>query len=209
MRHPLDVLVVATRNPAKVKNYKDLLAKYAWRVLDLEELGLSAKADEGGETSEENAEMKARFYANQSGWAAFSDDASLYVDFLPPHRQPGVHVRRINGRDEASDEQLLEHWETMLAGVPGGERKGRWHVAFCLASPDGKKRTFSLDLPIVFFSPSSPQKTPGWPLNSLSGPAGFQKPYSELSLVEYRRANQAVDQVVAKTFQRITSGLSA
>jgi XTP/dITP diphosphohydrolase len=202
-KQPFEILLVATRNPAKAKNYKGLLAKYAGRVVDLEDLGIHGTAEEGGETSEVNAEMKARFYAEQSGCAAFSDDAALYVDFLPPERQPGVHVRRMDGKEAASDERLLVYWENALVDVPFGERTGRWHVAFCLAYPDGKKQTFSLDLPIVFFSPSSPIKTPGWPLNSLSGPLGFNKPYSELSEVEYHLANRAVDRMVARTFEEM------
>ncbi len=201
-KQPLETLVAATRNPAKINRYKQLLAQYARQVVGLDDIGVSGTAEEYGETSEENAAIKARYYAERSGLVVFSDDASLYVDFLPEELQPGVHVRRINGKDAASDEELLAYWEKILATAPPSLRKGRWHVAFCLAYPDGKTQTFTLDLPRVFFSPSSAVRTQGWPLNSLSGPEGFQKPSSELTPSELSQADQQVDLAVARFFKQ-------
>jgi len=204
MPHHFTTLVAATRNPAKIARYQALLAQYASHVAGLDELGVRGIAMESGETAEDNARLKALYYARQSGHPVFSDDAALYVDFLPPDQQPGVHVRRINGVDEASDDALLAHWEHQLARSPALRRSGRWHVGFCLAWPDGAAQLFTLDLPLTFYSPSSPRRTPGWPLNSLSGPAEFDRPYCELSASELDLANRHVDQAVARIFAEMT-----
>ncbi len=200
---PLDLLVAATRNPAKARRYQSLLAQFARQVVSLDEVGVAASAPESGETAEENARLKAQFYARACGQAVFSDDAALYVDFLPPERQPGVHVRRLNGRDDASDEQLLAHWESLVAQAPAALRAGRWHVAFCLARPGGSAHTFTLDLPRVFFSPSSSLRIPGWPLNSLSGPPDFNRPSSELSPAELQQADLVIDRAITDFFARL------
>lgn len=195
----LDTLVIATRNPAKQNRYRRILSRYAARVMGLDDIGTIGKPEERGETAEENAEIKARFYAMHSGHAVFSEDEALYVDFLPGAQQPGVHVRRINHVDEASDEALLAHWERTIAAVPAEERTGKWHVAYSLAQPDGRVSTFTLDFPIAFFSPSSPIIIPGWPISSLEGPLALHKPYSELTEWEQHQINQRTDLALEQT----------
>lgn len=195
-------LVIATRNPAKVIRYKDILSPYAGEVIGLPGM-LVGKPAERGETAEENAEIKATYYARQTGCAVFSEDEALYVDFLPLKAQPGVHVRRINGNDEASDEQLLAHWESVIAQVPAEARTGKWHIAYCLTWPDGLVKTFGLDFPITFFSPSSARKIPGWPMSSLEGPLGFNKPHSELTQAERNQLNHIIDQALARAIEEI------
>ena len=200
MPPPFQTLVAATRNPAKTQRYRNLLAPYTRQVLGLDDLGLLGTAEESGETAEENARLKASYYAHETGEVVFSDDAALYVDFLPPAQQPSVHVRRINGKDAASDDVLLAYWENLLRNAPASQRSGRWHVGFCLAHPDGRSHSFTLDLPLVFYSPSSACRTPGWPLNSLSGPVGFDRPSAELTTAEREQADQSIDQAIDRFF---------
>lgn len=203
MTHQIDLLLIATRNPAKEARYREIFARYTNRVIGLGDITVTGKPEEHGETAEENAEIKARFYASKAGCVAFAEDEALSVDFLPEALQPGVHVRRINGIDEASDGQLLAHWEVLIAGVPQAKRTGSWHVAYYIAHPDGTAHTFALDFPIRFYAPSSPVRIPGWPMSSLEGPVEFHKPHSELTDEEKRLANQRIDQAVAKTIQKI------
>jgi inosine/xanthosine triphosphate pyrophosphatase family protein len=198
MNPPFDTLVIATRNPAKARWYSARLSRAARRVIGLAEFAPTARPDESGETAEENAAIKANFYARQTGFPVFCEDEALYVDFLAAPDQPGVHVRRINGIDDASDGQLLAYWEKILARVPLRSRTGRWHIAFCIATPHGTLKTFALDIPIRFFAPASPVKIPGWPMSSIQGPVEFNKPHSELSPAERSAADQRIDQAIAQ-----------
>lgn len=201
----LDKIVVATRNPAKVNRYKKILSPFAKQVVGLEDIGLQDKPQELGKTAEENAEIKAKFYAKESGLPVFSEDEALYVDFLPENQQPGVHVRRINGNDEASDAQLLKHWEAIVKNVPKQERTGRWHIAYTFTRPNDFPHTIALDHPIVFFSPSSSIKIPGWPMSSLEGPKAFNKPHSELTEDEKKSHEKNANKLISEKLVELIS----
>jgi len=199
----IEKIVVATKNPAKVERYGRMLSQYANQVVGLQDVGETDKPAETGETAEENAEIKGRYYAEKTGLLVFSEDEALYVDFLPENQQPGVHVRRIDGKDEADDNQLLSHWEEIVAKVPEGERTGKWHIAYCIASPDGIVNTTSLEHPIVFFSPSSEIKIPGWPMSSLEGPAALNKPHSEMTEEEKRETDERANTAIAEKVKEL------
>lgn len=157
----LSTLVIATQNPAKLNSYKALLANFAQKVLGLSDFNITDKPNESGVTAEENAEIKAQYYSELTNQPVFCEDEALYVDFLSENEQPGVFVRRIAGRDEISDEELLRHWEKLILKAPKDRRTGRWHIAYALALPDERIRIASIDAPIVFFSPSSKIQFPG------------------------------------------------
>jgi len=196
-------IVIATRNPAKKERYGRIFSQVVEGVLGLQDLDTQDKPTESGETAEENAEIKAKFYAERTGLPVFSEDEALYVDFLPSEEQPGVHVRRIGGRDEVDDNQLLAHWEEVISRVPEEKRTGRWHIAYTLATPEGKVRTVALDHPIIFFSPSSKTRLPGWPMSSLEGPTKFGKPHSELTKKELEQLNQEAERLVLEKFKEL------
>lgn len=194
-------IVVATKNPAKVKHYGPILSVIADEVVGLDTLGVDEKPEEFGSTAEENAEIKARFYASRSGLPAFSEDGALYVDFLPKDQQPGTRVRRINGKDEVDDDRLLAHWEKLISNVPAEKRTGRWHFAYCIATPEGKCKVRSRDYLRVFFSPSSQVRLSGWPMSSLQGPEKFGKPHSELTGEEKKIWEQEVTEDLLKCLE--------
>jgi len=100
----IEKIVIASRNPAKVEYYRSIFTKVAGEVLGLTDLRIEGKPTEIGETSEKNAEIKAKYYAKKTDSPVFCEDEALYADFLPPDKQPGTRVRRINGVDEVSDE---------------------------------------------------------------------------------------------------------
>lgn len=189
-------ILIATQNPAKRKRYQRLLTPYAREVFSLVDFTITDKPQEKGETAEANATIKAKFYSNLSQLPVLSEDEALYVDFLPPGKQPGVHVRRIEGREEASDEKLLQYWEEVISNVPENNRTGHWHIAYALAKPNRGLSVVSLDHPIVFFSPSSKVRLPGWPMSSLEGPTSFNKPHSELTTEEHDLNNKQADQEI-------------
>ncbi len=199
----IEKIVIATHNPAKKERYGRLLSSLAETVLNLDDLGIIDKPIESGSTAEENAEIKARFYAQKSGLPVFSEDEALYVDFLPLDRQPGVHVRRIDGKDEVDDEALINYWEGTIKDAPSDKRSGKWHFAYCLYFPGGEIKIFTIDRPILFFSPSSEKRIPGWPMSSLQGPLKFNKPHTELTNEEKNINNQTVNDLISKELKNL------
>ena len=180
----LQQLVFASHNAGKIERYRVIFADIAEKTLSLANLGISSKPDETGLTAEENAQIKARYYFDRTGLPTFSSDESLFVDYLAEDKQPGVHVRRINGRDNASDEELFDYWHRIIPRVPPEKRTGFWHVAYSIALSVNNVVTVAHDYPVLFFDPPSPIRIPGWPMSSLEGPVEYGKPHSELTDAE-------------------------
>ena len=122
--------VLASGNRGKLRELEGLL-KNRIRLTAMSELGLSA-APETGSTFEENALLKARAVAEQSGLPALSDDSGLEVDALGG--APGVYSARYAGPDSdspANNSKLLAE----LEGVPPEQRTARFRCVLVLALP--------------------------------------------------------------------------
>ena len=85
------LLVVATHNPGKLREMRELLAPYELEAVSAAELGL-AEPDETGATFAANAAIKAAAACRASGLPAFADDSGLCVEAL--EGEPGIHSAR-------------------------------------------------------------------------------------------------------------------
>ncbi|HEX67721.1 MAG TPA: non-canonical purine NTP pyrophosphatase, partial [bacterium] len=83
-------IVLATQNPDKVREIKEVLKDLPIKILTLMDLGLKEKVEETGKTLEENALLKAKFWAEKTGKWALADDTGLEVEAL--NGAPGVHT---------------------------------------------------------------------------------------------------------------------
>lgn len=100
-------LIVATGNPGKLAEFRDLLAESPFELTSLGELGLPSP-DETGATFLENADLKVRHAARESGLPALADDSGLEVDALGG--APGVLSARFAGpqaNDAANNAKLI------------------------------------------------------------------------------------------------------
>jgi len=202
----IEKIVIASRNPAKVGYYRTIFTKIAGEVLGLADLNIEGKPAEIGETAEKNAEIKAKYYAQKTNSLVFCEDGALYTDFLPPDKQPGTRVRRIKGVDEASDDQLITYWEEIVSKIPEDKRTGYWHIAYCLAFPNGQVRTTAVDHKVRFFYPSSKVRIPGWPMSSLEGKLG--KPNSERTEEELRLSKKEAGKVILKKLKELLTEIT-
>ena len=113
-------LLYGTTNPGKLDAMSRALAPLGLTLVGLRGLGLPIPAvEEEGNTILENAEQKARAYYKAFGRPVFSCDSGLYFDELPEAEQPGLHVRRVNGRS-LTDAEAQEYYGAM-ARRHGGE----------------------------------------------------------------------------------------
>ncbi|NUW68633.1 XTP/dITP diphosphatase [Vibrio coralliilyticus] len=121
-------IVLATGNQGKVREMADLLADFGFNVVAQSEFNVSEVA-ETGTTFIENAIIKARHAAKETGLAAIADDSGLEVDFLKG--APGIYSARYAGED-ASDQQNLEKLLDAMQGVPQEQRTARFHCVLVL-----------------------------------------------------------------------------
>jgi hypothetical protein len=127
-------VVFGTTNEAKINQMRSALMPRDIGVLAPREE--PEKVVEDGATVEENARKKARAFAKVLGRAAFSVDNGLYFEGLADDLQPGQEVRRIDGKDWASDREMLEYYPRLI-GTLGDRVAGRWEYGVALARPDG------------------------------------------------------------------------
>jgi len=70
-------LLIATTNNGKLQEITSILADLPLKLVSLKELNLKEKPEETGKTFEENAIIKAKFYAGKSGLPTIADDGFL------------------------------------------------------------------------------------------------------------------------------------
>jgi XTP/dITP diphosphohydrolase len=128
-------LVIATHNPGKLGEMRQLLAPYRIDATSAGELGLP-EPDETGMTFRANARLKAEAAAKASGLPALADDSGLAVDALGG--APGILSARWAGpnRDFALAMAAVEQKLSERGATTPERRKAHFISALCLAWPD-------------------------------------------------------------------------
>jgi XTP/dITP diphosphohydrolase len=119
-------LIIATRNPGKLREFQALLSGLRFELSSLGELNLPSPA-ETGKTFLANAILKARHAAAAvPQTAAIADDSGLEVDALDG--APGIYSARYagDGADDAANNAKLA---LALRGKPEGQRRARYRCA--------------------------------------------------------------------------------
>lgn len=189
-------VLFATTNPAKIKKYKDCLAQKGIELLTLKDINLELDVDENGKNAIENAYIKAKTYYNATKIPTIGMDNCLFIEDLSSEKQPGTHVRRINGKT-LNDDEMIEYY-TNLVKENGGKLIAKWVYGMVVCTDDGTKEyTWSKD---HFYFVDTPCKTRnvGYPLDSITIVPAFNKYLAELTLEdkdEYKKKDK-IDDVV-------------
>ncbi|MBX3357978.1 MAG: RdgB/HAM1 family non-canonical purine NTP pyrophosphatase [Phycisphaeraceae bacterium] len=141
-----DPIVLATANPHKVEELREIFALAGVPVVGLADLSAPAggfrEPEESGTTFEANAAIKAASYARQTGRTCLADDSGLMIDAL--NGRPGVISSHYStdGRETGAsraerDRQNNERVLRELAGVEPERRTARFVCVMALAGADG------------------------------------------------------------------------
>jgi XTP/dITP diphosphohydrolase len=135
-------LVMATRNPGKIRELQALLGDLGVKLLSLADFPHLPEIPEDGASFAENAATKAMAVARLTGQPALADDSGLMVDALGG--APGVFSAR-SARDRTGTRPPTDkdNWRKLLEelqDVPWGERGARFVCELALATPDGGLR---------------------------------------------------------------------
>ena len=90
-------ILLATTNRDKVKEIRGILAGLPVELIGLDDVPSVAAPEETGATFEENARLKASYYAGATGLTAIAEDSGLAIDALDG--APGVESARFGGAD--------------------------------------------------------------------------------------------------------------
>jgi 8-oxo-dGTP diphosphatase len=164
-------LLYGTTNQAKLELMRRAVEPIGIEVIGLADLGCKIPpVDESGNSPLENAELKARTYFEAFHMPVFSCDSGLYFEGLADDEQPGVHVRRIGGR-ELSDSEMTKYYAE-LSWKNGGNIIGQYRNAIYLIL-DEEHTYSSMDLsiatePFILSDTPHQKRVAGFPLDCLS-----------------------------------------
>ena len=196
-------ILYGTTNKGKLQAMKT-----AVELLDIELIGLGhidselPSVNENGKTPLENAEIKARAYYEAFHIPVFSCDSGLYFDELQEEEQPGLHVRRIDGK-ELTDDEMIQYYAS-LAERHGGRLTGRYRNAIYFIL-DENHHYSSMDIsiatePFILVTEPHSKRVEGFPLDSLSIDIETGKYYYDL---EVKDVSTSVDDGVRNFFTKI------
>jgi XTP/dITP diphosphohydrolase len=174
-------VVIATHNPGKLKEMRELLAPYGIDAQSAGELDL-AEPKETGRTFAANARIKALAAAKATGRPAFADDSGLVVDALDG--EPGIHSARWAGPDK-DFRAAMNRVQTLLVernAKSPGQRHAHFVAALCLAWPDGHVEEFEGRVDGVVTWP--PRGDAGFGYDPLFLPDGFDCTFGQMSAAE-------------------------
>jgi len=126
-------LLVATTNPGKLREIRTLMAGVPVELISLDDLAPIAAPEEDGATFEENARLKARYYAEHSGLLTVAEDSGLAIDALGG--DPGVLSARFLHPDASYPERFAEIFRR-LAEQPDAAWTARFVAALACADGD-------------------------------------------------------------------------
>jgi XTP/dITP diphosphohydrolase len=174
-------LVIATHNPGKLNEMRELLAPYGIASVSAGELGLP-EPDETGASFRDNARIKAMAASIASKLPAFADDSGLAVDALDG--APGIHSARWAGA-ERNFQHAMERIDRLLrerGAITADQRKAHFVSALCVAWPDEHVEEFEarVDGTLVF----PPRGNKGFGYDPMFLPDGFAHTFGEMTSEE-------------------------
>ena len=196
-------VLFATGNAAKVKRFKDKLLDKGIELLSLKDLDISLSVEENGTSAIENALIKARACLDLVDMPVMAMDDSLYLEGVPEELQPGLFVRRVNGKS-LTDEEMIEHYSNLVKNYGSdGKLIARWVYGMAIIS-DGKEVTYTWSKN-DFLLVDKPSKVvnPGYPLNSISKNIKLDKYFSEMTQEDQESVQEQEDDVIEFIAQNI------
>ncbi|MCC2526391.1 XTP/dITP diphosphatase [Bacillus halotolerans] len=130
--------IIATHNPGKVKEFKEILEPKGYEVKSLAEIGFTDEIEETGHTFEENAILKAEAVAKAVNKMVIADDSGLSVDNLGG--RPGVYSARYAG-EQKDDQANIDKVLSELRGIEKEQRTARFRCALAVSIPGEETKT--------------------------------------------------------------------
>lgn len=190
-------IVFSTGNPTKAKRFSKGLLKYDIEVLSLKDLNLKIDADENGKDVIENALLKARECYKITKMPTIGMDDSLYLEGIPEEFQPGLFVRRVNGKT-LNDEEMLTHYKSLVTKYgDNGKLNCKWIYGLAVIDENGKESTYTWEKANFYMVDTESEKiNPGYPLNTISKYKVIDKYFTDTTDDDLKKIEVNEDHVV-------------
>ena len=174
-------LVIATHNPGKLAEMRELLSPHGVTAISASELGLP-EPEETGDSFAANAKLKAVAAATAAKLPAFADDSGLVVEALDG--APGIYSARWAGPSKdfnAAMTRIQRLLEERGANEPA-RRKAHFVSALCVAWPDGHIEEVEARVDGTLVWP--PRGSAGFGYDPTFLPDGHDRTFGEMSSIE-------------------------
>ena len=190
-------IVFSTGNPTKAKRFSKGLLKYDIEVLSLKDLNLKIDADENGKDVIENALLKARECYKITKMPTIGMDDSLYLEGIPEEFQPGLFVRRVNGKT-LNDEEMLTHYKSLVTKYgDNGKLNCKWIYGLAVIDENGEEYTYTWEKANFYMVDTESEKiNPGYPLNTISKYKVIDKYFTDTTDEDLKKIEVNEDHVV-------------
>jgi XTP/dITP diphosphohydrolase len=174
-------LVIATHNPGKLAEMRELLSPHGVTAISATDLNL-AEPEETGDSFAANAKIKAVAAATAAKLPAFADDSGLVVEALDG--APGIHSARWAGpsKDFNAAMTRIERLLAERGATQPSRRKAHFVSALCVAWPDGHLEEVEARVDGTLVWP--PRGTAGFGYDPMFLPDGQMRTFGEMTSIE-------------------------
>lgn len=189
-------VLFATENESKCERFKNALLKNNIEIITINDIDKKQDIIENGKDAIENALIKARAYAKVCDIPVFAMDDNLYIDNLPKEKQPGMYVRRVNGK-RLTDDEMIEYYSN-LAKVYGekGRLTCRWVYGIAIIN-NGHEYTYTWSKEDFYIVDKPSNKiNPGYPLNTISINKKLNKYFTDITEDDKKKIKEDESNVI-------------
>lgn len=184
-------LLYATNNNSKIYNMKRRLSNLPIEIVSPKDLNIKLNVVENGNTAVENAIKKASAYFEATGIPTIAGDSGLYIENIPEEKQPGLFVRRVDGK-ELTDDEMIDYY-TILVDSIGGKTIAYYITGLAIVTEDGIKTIEIEEDKFILTSKTSKINHRGNPLDVMSIDLNVNKYYTEMSDEDFKKLGQNFD----------------
>lgn len=190
-------IIFATTNQSKSKRFSKGLKELGIEVLSLKDIDVKLDVEEDGNTAIENALIKARECYKKTKKPSMGMDDTLYMEGVPEDKQPGLFVRRVNGKS-LTDEEALEYYTNLVKEYgKDGRINCKWVYGLAVINDKGEESTYTWSKDDFYMvSTRSDKINPGYPLNSISKYKKLDKYFTDVTDEDMKMLNDNEDDVV-------------
>ena len=186
----MNKLLIATTNPGKLAEIKQFLSDLPLELVGLSDVGITDHPEETGISFQENAILKAKYYAEKSKLPTLADDGGLEIDAL--NGEPGVKSHRwIHSDREDTDEELIKYTLDRMKDIVDTNRGAQLRLVLALVLPSSEVFTSEEKVRGIIPREASKTRFPGFPYRSLLFLPEINKYYNhdELTVTETETYN--------------------
>lgn len=189
-------ILFATENQSKKKRFEAGLLEHGIEIITINDIESKLDIDESGKDAIENARIKAMAYSNVVDMPVFAMDDNLFIEGVPEEKQPGVYVRRVNGK-RLSDEEMIEYYVKLAHDYgKNGKLTCRWIYGIVIINND-KENTYTWSKEDFYIVDKPSDKiNPGYPLNTISINKKLNKYFTDITEEEKEELQEDESDVI-------------